>query len=115
MTKSNGNAAGDSHCRVPVFVQRQRQEDMDVERILKKVDFSKTSLIREQLWEKMSEKSKEICPTELLVNSLSHGVIHEAMRAGSLELTDEALDEIAAAGFSLHGEHSPKTGEGEKR
>ena len=106
----------------PFFrLQRKRQEDMDIENILRQIDFSKTSLIKEPLWKKISGASMrfanttEDSPAEPLAISLSHDMRCEETREGVRELADETLDEIAAAGLILHEESHPKTGEGEKR
>ncbi len=91
---------------------------MDIEKALKEIDFSKTSLIKERLWKEISEKTNEYSPKELLSISLSHNMIREKISEGIFELTDETLDEVAAAGLNLHDnneETNPKADDLKKR
>jgi len=91
---------------------------MDIEKALKGIDFSKTSLIKERLWKEISEKTNEYSPKECLLISLSHNVMHKKISEGIFELTDETLDEVAAAGLNLHDnneETNPKADDLKKR
>ncbi|MBP3723195.1 MAG: hypothetical protein J6I62_08095 [Selenomonadaceae bacterium] len=91
---------------------------MDIEKALKGIDFSKTSLIKERLWKEISEKTNEYSPKECLSISLSHNMMHKKISEGIFELTDETLDEVAAAGLNLHDnneETNPKADDLKKR
>ncbi|MBR3721129.1 MAG: hypothetical protein IKN12_00010 [Selenomonadaceae bacterium] len=90
---------------------------MDIEKILSGIDFSKTSLIKEQLWQEISENKNEYSPKEYLPILLSHSMIREKISEGIFELTDETLDEVAAAGLILHNtseETNTKADDGKK-